>query len=178
MNDKSHLVREGRVWKFGDQINTDIILPSAGFRLPQSEQHKLVFEALRPGWHKLVGPGDIIVAGRNFGLGSGRPVGAVLRATGIEALVAESINGLCLRSCVNYGLPGLSCAGVASLFEEGDTARIDFSTGHVENITRGKALAGEPLVPLLIDIVRAGGVVPMLIEEGWLERAPYVAPEA
>jgi 3-isopropylmalate/(R)-2-methylmalate dehydratase small subunit len=103
-------------------------------------------------------------------------VGAVLRACGISGLVAESINGLCLRSCVNYSLPGIDCVGVSGLFEEGDTARIDFLSGKVENLTRGGVLTGQPLVPLLADIVRAGGVVPMLIREGWLESSPYSAP--
>jgi 3-isopropylmalate/(R)-2-methylmalate dehydratase small subunit len=176
MSDAGDLIRTGRVWKFGDQINTDVILPSAAFRLPQGEQHKLVFEALRPGWVGLVKPGDIIVGGQNFGIGSGRPVGAVLRACGISGLVAESINGLCLRSCVNYSLPGIDCADISVLFEEGDTARIDFLSGKVENLTRGGVLTGQPLVPLLADIVRAGGVVPMLIREGWLESSPYSAP--
>jgi 3-isopropylmalate/(R)-2-methylmalate dehydratase small subunit len=176
MSDADDLVRTGRVWKFGDQINTDVILPSAAFRLPQSDQHKLVFEALRPGWAAMVNPGDIIVGGHNFGLGSGRPVGAVLRACGIAGLVAESINGLCLRSCVNYSLPGINCAGVSALFEEGDSARIDFLSGRVENLTRGGTLIGQPLVTLLADIVTAGGVIPMLIREGWLESTPYAAP--
>lgn len=175
MTTAANLTRVGRVWKFGDQINTDVILPSAAFRLPQAEQHKLAFAAIRPGWPSMVEPGDIIIGGQNFGLGSGRPVGAVLRACGIEGLVAESINGLCLRSCINYSLPSIDCAGVLDHFEEGDTARVDFLTGKVENLTRGSMLTGQPLVPLLADIVRAGGVVPMLIRDGFLEATPYVA---
>jgi 3-isopropylmalate/(R)-2-methylmalate dehydratase small subunit len=175
MTDTSRLVHTGRVWKFGDLVNTDMIMPSAAFRLPKNEQHRLCFEATRPGWASEVRPGDILVAGENFGMGSSRPIGEVLRACGIAGLVAESINGLALRNCVNSSLPAINCPGVAALFEEGDTARIDFLAGRIENVTRGKALQTTPLAPLLAQIVTAGGVIPMLIKEGCLHAEPFVA---
>lgn len=175
MGSTAELVRIGRVWTFGDEINTDLILPHTAFRMPKSEQHKLCFEAIRPGWVAAVRPGDIIVGGRNFGMGSGRPVGTILVACGIAGLVAESVNGLCLRNCVNFSLPGIDCPGVTALFEDGDEARIDFLSGRVENRTRGTALQGKPLAPLLADIVRAGGVVPMLVREGLVEEHAFVA---
>ena len=169
------LVHTGRVWKFGDLINTDMIMPSKAFRLPKSEQHTLCFEAVRPGWAKEVRPGDILVAGENFGMGSGRPIGEVLRACGIVALVAESINGLAMRNCVNSSLPGINCPGVSGLFEDGDIARIDFLAGKVENVTRGKSIQTHPLAPLLAEIVAAGGVIPMLLKEGYIHAEPFVA---
>jgi len=169
------LVHTGRVWKFGDQINTDLILPASTFRLPQSEHHKFCFEAIRPGWVNAVRPGDIIIGGENFGMGSGRPVGTALRACGIVGLVAESINGLCLRNCVNFSLPGMDCPGVTAIFEDGDIARVDFVSGRVENVTRGKSVQGKPLAPLLAQIVIAGGVIPMLLKEGFIHAEPFVA---
>jgi 3-isopropylmalate/(R)-2-methylmalate dehydratase small subunit len=175
MTGKMVLVHTGRVWKFGDQINTDLILPSTAFRLPKSEHHKFCFETIRPGWVNAVRPGDIIVGGENFGMGSGRPVGTVLRASGIVGLVAESINGLCLRNCVNFSLPGIDCPGVTAIFEDGDTARIDFLSGQVENVTRGRSIRGKPLAPLLAQIVIAGGVIPMLVKEGFIHEEPFVA---
>lgn len=175
MNDTTRLVHTGRVWKFGDLINTDMIMPSTAFRLPKSEQHTLCFEAIRPGWARQVRPGDILVAGENFGMGSGRPIGEVLRACGIVALVAESINGLALRNCVNSSLPGINCAGVSRLFEDGDTARVDFLSGKVENVTRGKSIQTHPMAPLLVEIVAAGGVIPMLVKEGYIHAEPFAA---
>ena len=172
MADKLELTHTGRVWKFGDQINTDLILPSWTFRLPEKERNKAAFSAIRPGWADQVQPGDIIVGGQNFGLGSGRPVGSVLRGCGIVGLVAESINGLCLRNCVNFSLPGIDCPGVSAIFEEGDVARIDYMSGKVENVTRNKSLQGKPLEQLLAEIVVAGGVIPMLIREGYIEEEP------
>ena len=169
------LIRTGRVWKFGDQINTDLIMPSSVFRLPQSEHHKRCFEAIRPGWVQAVREGDIIVAGENFGMGSGRPVGTALRACGIGGLVAESINGLCLRNCVNFSLPGIDCPGVSGIFVDGDVARIDFLSGRVENTTSGKWLQGKPLAPLLAEIVLAGGVISLLVREGYVGAEPFVA---
>lgn len=175
MTGTRELVHTGRVWKFGDQINTDLILPASTFRLPQSEHHKHCFEAIRPGWADAVRPGDVIVGGENFGMGSGRPVGTALRACGIVGLVAESINGLCLRNCVNFSLPGIDCPGVTTIFEDGDIARVDFLSGWVENVTRRKSIQGKPLAPLLAEIVIAGGVIPMLVKEGFIHEEPFAA---
>ncbi|MGZ8201868.1 MAG: LeuD/DmdB family oxidoreductase small subunit [Burkholderiales bacterium] len=175
MNDTNKLLFTGRVWKFGDLINTDMIMPSAVFRLPKAEQHTLCFESIRPGWSKQVQKGDILVAGENFGMGSGRPIGEVLRACGIVGVLGESINGLAMRNCINSSLPGLSCAGVSRLFEDGDTARVDFLSGKIENVTRGTSLQTQPLAPLLVDIVEAGGVIPMLIKEGYVHAEPFAA---
>ena len=169
------LTREGRVWKFGDQINTDLILPGSAFRLPFEQQWKQCFAANRPGWVDQVREGDIIVGGENFGMGSGRPVGAVMHACGIRAVLADSVNGLCLRNCVGVSLPTMSAPGVARLFEEGDIARVDFTAGTIENRTRGTRLEVRPMPKLLAEIVEAGGVVPMLVKQGLIERAPFLA---
>jgi 3-isopropylmalate/(R)-2-methylmalate dehydratase small subunit len=174
MSATATLICTGRVWKFGDLINTDMIMPSSAFRLPKDQQHLMCFESVRPGWAKDVRPGDIIVAGENFGMGSSRPIGEVLRGCGIVAVLAESINGLALRNLINSSLPALNCVGVANLFEEGDSARIDFLAGRIENATRGAALKTAPLAPLLAEIVAAGGVMPMLIKQGDVEVEPFV----
>jgi len=175
MPDSTEIVRTGRVWKFGDQINTDLILPNTAFRLPKHEQHKFAFESIRPGWVDAVRPGDLIVGGDNFGMGSSRPVGAVLHACGIVGVVAETINGLCLRNLTNESIPAINCPGIGAMFNEGDNARIDFRTGAVENLTQGRSIRGIPLAPLLADIVIAGGVIPMLVAEGFIESEPFVA---
>jgi 3-isopropylmalate/(R)-2-methylmalate dehydratase small subunit len=169
------LVREGRIWKFGDQLNTDIMLPGAVIRASLEEQRRQCMEAIRPGWWKEVREGDIIIAGGGFGTGSGRPAPAVLHACGIRAIAANSVNALFLRNTVNSCVPALEHPDVAALFEEGDVARIDFTTGAIENVTRKKALAAKPLPKLLIDIVEKGGLIAMLAEGGFIEAQPFTA---
>lgn len=166
------LIREGRIWMFGDNVNTDLIFPNSAFRLPVAEQRKLVFSAIRPDWVSQVQPGDLVIGGTNFGTGSGRPVGKVLSECGIAALAADSINGLCMRNCINYSFPALECAGISRLFAEGDRARIDFTTGVVQNLTRGEELQGKALPPFLIDLIESGGIIPMLKRDGYIEDQP------
>ena len=130
--------------------------------------------ANRPGWVDEVQAGDVLLAGRNFGVGSARAIGDVFRGFGMAGIVAESFNGLGLRNCVNVGMPVLPCAGVTDLFDEGDVARVDWHTGHVENTTKGTSIEGVPVHPALRDIVEAGGVEDMLRREGYLAPATEV----
>ncbi len=175
MSDRE-LVRTGKVWKFGDNINTDLIFPNSAFRMPLEEQHKLVFSANRPGWVEQVQAGDIVIAGKDFGMGSGRPVGRVMRECGIGGIVAESVNGMALRNCVSFAMPAISCPGIVSLFNEGEMARIDFRTGVVENLTTGRSITGKRLPPMLADLTVDGGIVQMLVRKGLIEPKPTLAP--
>jgi 3-isopropylmalate/(R)-2-methylmalate dehydratase small subunit len=163
---------KARVWKVGDNINTDLILPIQAFYLPAAEQPKYVFHANRPGWSDLVKPGDILIGGKNFGMGSSRPAARSLKNLGIACLVAPSINGLFFRNCVNFAFPAVECPGVDGAFEEGETAEVDFETGAVRNATRGTALKGRPMPPRLLELVKAGGIYPLLEKEG------LIAPRA
>ena len=159
----------GRVWLFGDEINTDFMFPHTAFHLPVEEQLKLVFSDNRPGWVDLVLPGDVIIAGSNFGTGSSRPGALQLRRLGISCLVADSFNGLFFRNCFGYGLAALQCQGAASIFKEGETAVIDLLEGTVMNEITGKIIRGNPLSQSIIDIVKAGGLEELLIKEGYME---------
>ena len=156
----------GRTWKFGDNINTDLILPIVAFYLTPEEQIKYIFRANRPGWVDLVQPGDILIGGRNFGMGSSRPAARNLKNIGLACLVAESINGLFYRNCVNFALPAMECPGIEGLFEEGQTAEVDFDSGQVTNLTTAKSLKGKLIPPELVKIVAAGGVFALLEKEG------------
>jgi 3-isopropylmalate/(R)-2-methylmalate dehydratase small subunit len=157
-----------RTWKFGDNINTDLILPNVAFYLTPDEQLKYIFRANRPGWVDLVQRGDILIGGRNFGMGSSRPAARNLKNLGIACLVAHSLNGLFYRNCVNFALPAMECEGVEALFEEGETAEVDFDTGLVRNLTTGKSLQGRTTPPQLQRIVNAGGIFPLLEQEGMI----------
>jgi 3-isopropylmalate/(R)-2-methylmalate dehydratase small subunit len=163
----------GRVWRFGDDINTDLVIPGYTVTRPIAEQATHTFEANRPGWVDEVRPGDVIVAGRNFGVGGGRAIGSVFRIHGLAGVVAGSFNGLGLRNCVNAGLPVLPCPGVDEAFAEGDVAEVDWASGAVRNATTGVELQGRPLPPAIRDIVLQGGVEAILRREGFLgERDP------
>jgi 3-isopropylmalate/(R)-2-methylmalate dehydratase small subunit len=158
----------GRVWVVGDSVTTDAMYPAFAMKLPVPEAAKHIFYELRPGWAEQVEPGDIVVAGRNFGLGSSRPVAALFRELDIAALVAEEFNSLFLRNAINHGLPALTAPGVTSAFTDGDTARLDFAEGWVENTGTGTRLEAGALPPLVLDILAAGGILPKLAREGYL----------
>ena len=158
----------GKVWKFGDDINTDLVIPGFAVMWTLEEQLPHCFSANRPGWVDEVQPGDVLIAGRNFGVGSARPIGDVLRDNGISGVVADSFNGLGLRNCINAGLPSLPCAGILDAFDEGDIAEVDWTTGAVRNVTKGTSLQGTPVPEALQEIVKAGGVEAVLRNEGYL----------
>ena len=166
---RSNLRFESRTWKFGDHINTDLILPGPVMLLPFDEQPQYVFQANRPGWVKLVQSEDILIGGHNFGTGSGRPAARSLKVLGINCLVAESINGLFFRNCVNYGLYPLECPGVSELFEEGDVAAVDYGDFTVTNVTKGESLQAKQFPEMLLDILQAGGIYPLMESRGLLE---------
>ena len=161
-----------RVWKFGDNINTDLILPIQAFYLTPQEQARFVFRANRPGWVDLVQAGDILVGGKNFGMGSSRPAARSLKNLGLGCLIAESINGLFFRNCVNFAFPAMECRGVFDTFSEGDIAEVDFEACRVRNLTGGKMLPAVGLPPKLLDLIKAGGIYPLLEKEG------LIAPRA
>jgi 3-isopropylmalate/(R)-2-methylmalate dehydratase small subunit len=157
---------KARVWKFGDNINTDLILPVTAFYLSPDEQARYVFKANRPGWVDEVKPGDIIVGGKNFGMGSSRPAARSLKNLGLGCLVAHSINGLFFRNCVNFAFPALECPNAFDAFNEGDIAEVDFDAATVRNATSGKSLTAVALPPKLLDLLKAGGIYPLLEKEG------------
>ena len=161
-------VLSGRVWKFGDDINTDLVIPGFAVLMTKEEQLEHVFSANRPGWVDEVQPGDVLIAGRNFGVGSARPIGDMFVGVGMSVVVAESFNGLGLRNCINVGLPSLPCPGILDAFEEGDIAEVDWKTGAVRNVTQGSSLQGNPIPEALQQIVIAGGVEAILRTEGYL----------
>jgi 3-isopropylmalate/(R)-2-methylmalate dehydratase small subunit len=160
----------GRVWIFGDNINTDLMLPGSLLFATEDEQKRAVFSANRPGWVDEMRPGDIIIGGLNYGMGSSRPAARSLRNLGIAALVAESINGLFFRNAVNFGLLALECPGVHTAFAEGQTAEISLDDFTVRNRDTGAVLKASPVPPMLLDMMRHGGVYPDL------ERLGLIAP--
>lgn len=158
----------GRVWKFGNNIDTDQMMPHDTFKLPVKEQSRSAFKVIRPGWADQVRQGDIIVAGENFGMGSSRPVARTLKFLGIESIIAESLNGLFFRNCITYGLPAFNLPGVLDCFQEGEEAEVDPRAGTVKNTNTGISLQTQALPKMLMKIIEAGGIIELLRKEGYL----------
>src|SRR5690606_16642064 len=146
----------GRVWKFGDSIETDAINPY--YRYPTMEELKQhTMEAYRPEFPKEVKPGDILVAGRNFGCGSSRP-GLVLREVGIVAIVAESVARLFLRNSIARAVPIFMAPGITAIVEDGDTLEVNYPAGMARNCATGASVQLRQFPPLIEAIFAAGGL--------------------
>lgn len=149
----------GRVWKFGDDIDTDVIIPAKYLRsVDQSVWPKHVLEGVDPEFSSKVKPGDIIVAGKNFGCGSSREQAALaIKWAGVAAVVAESFARIFFRNAINNGLPLIEAKGISSMVDEGDVIEIDLDTGVVK--TKRGEVRSVPLPPFLQEILRSGGLV-------------------
>jgi 3-isopropylmalate/(R)-2-methylmalate dehydratase small subunit len=164
-------VIEGRAWVFGDSVDTDNMYPGFAMKLSLQEAAKHVFYDLRPGWTDQVAAGDIVVAGRNFGIGSSRPVAQLFLELGVAALVAEEFNSLFLRNSVNFGLPAVTVPGAAKAIADGSTVRLDIPRGRIEPSGGGAQLQGAPLPEFVLDILAQGGLLPKLAADGYLPTA-------
>ncbi len=156
-------VMRGRVWKFDHDISTDVLSPGA-YALDPVEVRKLhVLESVNPAFAPGVKPGDVVVAGRNFGCGSSRETAPEnLKALGVACVVTESLGRLFMRNAVAVGLPVLVCTGVHEAFADGDTAEVDLASGKVRNVESGAELHGESLPPEMLEILDAGGILAVL----------------
>jgi 3-isopropylmalate/(R)-2-methylmalate dehydratase small subunit len=155
-------ILRGRVWKFGDSIETDAINPY--YRYPtMAELKQHTMEAYRPEFPREVQPGDILVAGRNFGCGSSRP-GLVLREVGIAAIVVESVSRLFLRNNIARAMPIFMAPGIVELVEDGQTLEVDYPRGVVRNTATGKAIAMRKFPPVIERIFACGGLLELAHE--------------
>ncbi len=150
----------GRVWKYGDNVNTDVIFPGryTYTLMTPEEMAKHALEDQDPEFAKSVKPGDVIVAGKNFGCGSSREqAAACLRAAGVKAVVAKSFARIYFRNAINLGLAVLQCAEAVDALSAGDEIDIDFAAG---TITSGpRTFKFFPLPEAVIGIVQAGGLI-------------------
>lgn len=152
----------GQAWVFGDDIDTDLLAPGRYMRLPVSDLARHCLEGLNQRFASDVRPGDVVVAGRNFGLGSSREQAAeVLKYLGVEAVVAESFGGIFRRNAFNLGLPALVCAEATSI-KASDRISIDIAAALIENETQKRVLSFSPLPEPLLKLVAYGGLMPYL----------------
>jgi 3-isopropylmalate/(R)-2-methylmalate dehydratase small subunit len=153
-------ILDGRAWKFGDDIDTDAIIPGRYLVINDPvELAQHLFEGVRPEMAVQVRPGDIVVGGNNFGCGSSREHAPLaLKGAGITAVIAKSFARIFFRNSINIGLPLFISADVDNI-RDGDPLEIDMAAGVIRNLGTGESYKTTPLPKFLMEIVEAGGLV-------------------
>ena len=152
----------GRAWVFGDNVNTDVMAPGLYFKAPMAEMAKHCMEVVDPEFAGRVQPGDIVVGGHNFGVGSAREQAAMaLQYLGVGAVLAPSFGRIFYRNTLNFGIPALRLPD-SMIIEPGDRVQVEPETGQIRNESRGTACNSPPLPPHLLEMVAAGGLMPYL----------------
>jgi len=152
---------KGKVWCFGENINTDLIFPNRYFKpsYRQGEMASHVLSGADPDFPNKVGPGNIIVGGRNFGCGSSREEAAAsIREAGIAALVAPSFGRIFTRNCINLGIPVVHCPEIEGEVSEGDVLEIDLGAGKLWNVTTGFEASFTPMSREILALIEIGGI--------------------
>ena len=151
----------GKVFKYGDNIDTDVIIPARYLAIQDKvELAKHAMEDIDKGYVKEVQPGDVIVAGKNFGCGSSREhAPQVLKTSGCGCVIAESFARIFYRNAINIGLPLIECPDAASGIGAGETVNVNFDTGVITDVTTGKTFQGQPFPEFLQKIISCGGLV-------------------
>ncbi len=158
---------KGHIFRYGDNIDTDIICPGRFLELNDPKEiaaHAMA--GIDPDFPKQVKAGDIIVAGHNFGCGSSREHAAMaLKASGIKAVVAKSFGRIFYRNCINLGLIALVCPDAYDAFTTGDQGEISLITGELKNITTGKSLKCDAIEKAEMEMYRMGGMIELYKEK-------------
>ena len=154
---------QGRARKFGNNVDTDAITPAAYLSLPQEELKKYAFSPLVPEFYKTVKPGDIIVAGDNYGCGSSREAATeMIKTLGIKYIVCGSMARIYFRNCIAIGVYPIIGKGVADIINESDEIEIDMDKGIVKNLASGKTAIVQPVPEAIRPILEAGGILERL----------------
>jgi 3-isopropylmalate/(R)-2-methylmalate dehydratase small subunit len=155
---------QGHVFKYGDNVDTDVIIPARYLNISNAtELASHAMEDIDASFVARVQPGDIIVAGRNFGCGSSREhAPRVLKDNGVACIIAPSFARIFYRNAINIGLPIMECTEAASAIEQGDEVRIDFATGVIEDLTRGETFEALPFPAFIQHIIDSGGLIASL----------------
>ncbi len=156
------MIEKGRTWKFGKDVDTDVIIPARYLNTSEPEalaQHCM--EDADPEFTRKVAQGDIIVAGKNFGCGSSREHAPIaIKAAGLSCVIASSFARIFYRNALNIGLPIFESAEAAEKIQQGDMVEIDESSGLITNLSRGETYQAVPFPPFMQELIKAGGLVP------------------
>ena len=154
----------GKVFKYGDNVDTDVIIPARYLNAPSPEElARHCMEDIDSSFASVVQQGDIIVGGANFGCGSSREHAPIaIRACGVRCVIAASFARIFYRNSINIGFPILECPEAAEAIENGDTVSVDFDTGLIRDETTGQEFYAKPLPSFIGRIVESGGLLPYL----------------
>jgi 3-isopropylmalate/(R)-2-methylmalate dehydratase small subunit len=156
------LQTRGRCWVVGDNIPSDQMVKAQRVFWPMEEIVKHVLEDAHPGFAGGVAPGDVLVAGRHFGQSSGRAIATkAIKATGVGCVVAEYFARTFYRNAFEIGLPILEVPDMRAHVADGDELSVDVVAGTVHNVRTGETVQGRAIDPFLLDMLRAGGLIPM-----------------
>jgi 3-isopropylmalate/(R)-2-methylmalate dehydratase small subunit len=152
---------EGKTWVFGDNIDTDVIIPARYLMTTDpAELAKHCMEDIDPGFAASVHPGDVLVAGNNFGCGSSREHAPLaIKGAGISVVIATSFARIFYRNAINIGLPILECAEAVAAVQAGDTLRVDLASGRIEDVSTGQSFQAQPYPESILRIIAAGGLI-------------------
>ena len=155
------MLANGKVFKYGDNIDTDVIIPARYLNTPDvKELASHCMEDIDKDFVKKVNNGDIIVANKNFGCGSSREHAAIaIKESGISCVIASTFARIFYRNAINIGLPILECEEASQKVQEGDKLEIDFNSGIIKNISKNEEYKAEPFPPFMQNIISNGGLI-------------------
>lgn len=152
---------EGNAWVYGDNIDTDVIIPARYLMTTDpAELAKHCMEDIDAGFATSVRPGDVIVAGNNFGCGSSREHAPLaIKGAGVAVVIAPSFARIFYRNAINIGLPILECAEAVAAVKAGDMVRVDLASGRIEDVTTGQSFQAQSYPESIMRIITAGGLI-------------------
>jgi len=157
----------GNAIVYGDNVDTDVIIPAR--YLSSSDPKELALHCMEDidiNFRQKVQPGDIIVAGSNFGCGSSREHAPIaIKASGISCIIAENFARIFYRNAINIGLPIMECQEAVKDIEDGNQIQVDFNSGIIKNITKNKSYAARPFPDFMMELISAGGLINYIIKE-------------
>ena len=150
----------GKTNKYGDNVDTDVIIPARYLNTPDAKElAKHCMEDIDTTFASTVKPGEIMIAGKNFGCGSSREHAPLaIKTCGVACVIAATFARIFYRNALNIGLPILECPEAAKAIKAGDTVSVDFDTGVITDETTGKSFQGEPFPPFMQELIAAGGL--------------------
>lgn len=152
---------KGRVFRYGDNVDTDVIIPARYLNTPNGKELAMhCMEDIDVNFVKEVKPGDVIVADKNFGCGSSREHAPLaIKEAGVSCVIARTFARIFYRNAINIGLPILECEAAADGIQKGDEVEINFDTGVITNVTKGESYQAQPFPPFMQEIIKKGGLV-------------------
>lgn len=159
-------ILKGKAWRFGDDVDTDAIIPARYLNTSDPEELALhCMEDADPEFSSKVGPGDMIIGGKNFGCGSSREHAPIaIKAAGVSCVIAASFARIFYRNAFNMGLPIFESAEASERIRTGDVIEIDPAAGSIKNLTRDEKYRAEPYPSFMMDLINAGGLIPYLLK--------------